>query len=251
VAERGALARALRADGRREEAAEVAGLRKPSVAAWAVNQLVRTQGRAANELFDAGDAVGAAQADLVAGRGDARALRAAVERERSAVDALLDAARGLLTSQGHELSAAVLDRVADTLHAAAVDEDARANVRGGRLERELRHLGFGVGEGAQALPAPAAAKPSKPAKGAGARERAEAERVEHERAKARKAARAAAAEARRLADRAGRALRDAEARRERAAQALGEADDALTSAAEAAEAAEAAHRRAQEDLESA
>ena len=35
VAERGAVARGLRADGKREEAARVSGLRKPSVAAWA------------------------------------------------------------------------------------------------------------------------------------------------------------------------------------------------------------------------
>ena len=33
----------LRAEKRRDEAAEVAALRKPSIAAWAVNQLVRTQ----------------------------------------------------------------------------------------------------------------------------------------------------------------------------------------------------------------
>src|ERR671929_141560 len=57
IAERGALAKALRGEDRRDEAAEVAKLRKPSAAAWAVNQLVRTQGRAVGELFDAGDAV--------------------------------------------------------------------------------------------------------------------------------------------------------------------------------------------------
>jgi len=57
VAERTALARELRGAGRREEAGEVAALRKPSVAAWAVNQLVRTQGRAVDELFEAVDAL--------------------------------------------------------------------------------------------------------------------------------------------------------------------------------------------------
>jgi hypothetical protein len=89
VAERDALARALRADGRREEAAEVGALRKPSVVAWAVNQLVRTQGRALAELFDAGDALREAQEDILAGRGDGQGLRAAAERERAAVDALV------------------------------------------------------------------------------------------------------------------------------------------------------------------
>jgi hypothetical protein len=42
VPERAALVRALRSAGEREQAAAVAALRKPSVAAWAVNQLVRT-----------------------------------------------------------------------------------------------------------------------------------------------------------------------------------------------------------------
>src|SRR3954451_21313497 len=47
VPRRDALAKRLRADGRREEAAEVAALRKPSVAAWAANQAIRSQPRAA------------------------------------------------------------------------------------------------------------------------------------------------------------------------------------------------------------
>ena len=145
VSERGALARALRADGHREQAASVASLRKPSVAAWAVNQLVRTQTKALDELFAAGDALRRAQEDVVAGRGDAHAMRAAGEDERAAVDALVAAARGLLTSDGHELGAAIVERVAATVHAAALEEEARQHVRGGRLERELRHVGLGVG----------------------------------------------------------------------------------------------------------
>ncbi len=108
----------------------MAALRKPSVAAWAVNQLVRTQRRAVAELFEAGDALRAAHENVLAGRADANELRAAVERERAAVDALTGAARGLLTSQGHELSQTIIDRVADTLHAAALDDDARSQVIG-------------------------------------------------------------------------------------------------------------------------
>ncbi|MDQ3676944.1 MAG: hypothetical protein M3401_09105, partial [Actinomycetota bacterium] len=134
VPERGALAKALRAEGRRDEAADVASLRKPSVAAWAVNQLVRTQGKDVQALFDAGDALREAQAKLLAGRGDGAALRAANERERDAVDRLVDAARGLLTSDGHELSPVIVERVADSLHAAALDEGSRARVRDARLE---------------------------------------------------------------------------------------------------------------------
>ena len=92
VTERGALAKSLRAGraGARTRRG-VAALRKPSVAAWAVNQLVRTQRAAVQELFDAGDALRDAQADLLAGSGDGRALRAAGERERAAVEELVEA----------------------------------------------------------------------------------------------------------------------------------------------------------------
>jgi hypothetical protein len=231
--ERNALAKELRSAGRREEATEVAALRKPSVAAWAVNQLVRTQRRAVAELLEAGDALLAAHDDVLAGRGGSGELRAAVEQERTAVDGLTAAARGLLTSDGHELSPTIIERVADTLHAAALDEDARAQVHEGRLERELRHVGLGM--------APSGAAPARPARkpapraprlqdGRAAAERAERDRAERERAEARAAARATEREARRRLERAERAARAASERRGRAAQALEEADAELSDA---------------------
>jgi len=224
VAERTALARELRGAGRREEAGEVAALRKPSVAAWAVNQLVRTQGRAVDELFEAGDALRKAQDGVLAGRDDAGSLRSAAARERAAVDELSQAARGLLSSQGHELSATIIERVSDTLHAAALDDDARNHVRGGRLERELRHVGLGT-TGPVPRAAPGRAKDKDKDKDK-AVERAAAE----ERATARAGARAAEREARRRAERAVRAAEMARERHDRAAEALEAAEQALAAA---------------------
>lgn len=246
VPERTALSKALRADGRRDEAATVAKLRKPSVAAWAVNQLVRTQPRGVKALFDAGDALQRAQAELLAGRGDAQAMRKAGEQERSAVDELTGVARGLLSSEGHELTPATLERVASTLHAAAFDEEARAKVRDGCLEKELRHVGLGGAAtfSPTAAPSRAPGRRRKTEPESGARERAE-----RERAAQRDVARKAEAEARRLAERAARELAAAEERRVRAADALQEADDALADAAERAKQADRAHRNALEALE--
>src|SRR3954447_11530110 len=139
VPERDALAKRLRADGRREEATEVKALRKPSVAAWAVNQAVRTQPKAARGLWEAGDALIAAQEDLLAGRGDARGLRGAADAERAALDELLDAARGLLTGKGTDLGEGTIERVRETLHAAAIEPEARDEVAAGRAVRERAH----------------------------------------------------------------------------------------------------------------
>jgi len=230
VPERQALARELRTGGRREQAAEVASLRKPSVAAWAVNQLVRTQRKAVAELFEAGDQAARAQSELIAGQGDGQSLREATRRQRAAVEALLDAAGGLLSSEGHELSAATLERVADTLNAAALDEEARPPVREGRLERELRHVGLVMAPGA----APASNKGRKSERAA------KAEKPTPERKQERRAARAAEHTAKRVLGRAERALKAAEERRDRAAQALEEAEQALAEAREKAEAAKRA-----------
>lgn len=233
VPERAAVAKALRASGQRDEAARVARLRKPSVAAWAVNQLVRTQGAAVGELFEAGDELQRAHADLLRGRGAPDALREAADRERTAVQQLTRTARGLLSSEGHELSATMLERVGDTLHAAALEPDARAQVADGCLERELRHVGLGPASPPRAR-STARATPDRRA------ERKRDERV--------KAARRAAADSRRAAERASRALRSAEERRDRAAVALADAEAHLSEARRAAEDAARAHQRSERAL---
>ena len=268
VPERAALARELRAAGRRDEAAAVGALRKPSVAAWAVNQLVRSQPRAIARLLKAGQGLRDAQTKVLAGRGRGPSLRMAAERERTAVDELVKTARGLLTSDGHEVSPATLDRVGETLNAAALDEGAQELVRGGRLERELRHIGFGLGDVAVAPAARRTPAQRQPAAGGNsthgaakpprevsadrksvARERAEAQRAARDRANARKAARAAEADARRRVTRAARAVALAEERRERAERALRDADEALAGARAEAGAAADAHRGTQERLD--
>lgn len=258
VSARGELARALRADGRRDEAQAVAGLRKPSVAAWVVNQLVRARPRDAAELFAAGDALRDAQAALVGGRGDRDALRGATERERAAVAELVETAGGLLSPTGAGPGAAVLDRVAETLHAAALDDAARAQVADGTLARELRHVGLGGAVAAEPEPV----RPTKPKRVAAApdrqaerdraaRERAEADRRERDRAEARRTARVAESAARRELERTDRAVRHAQDLRERAVQALAAAETDLARARERADAAAAAHRRATARLEDA
>ena len=241
IPERTAMARELRKAGERERAGEVAALRKPSVAAWAVNQLVRTQRQPVADLLEAGDALRIAQDDVLAGRGDAQSLRAAVEHERAAVDALTDAARGLLSSDGNELSETIIERVSDTLHAAALEDEARSQVSEGRLERELRHVGLGgFGALGAAPPAPRAEKraPKRSAtKETGTDEKQKArerERTAREEAKAReearREARATEREAKRREERAERAANLARERRDKAVEALREAEAGLEAA---------------------
>jgi hypothetical protein len=173
IGARDALARELRVANRREEAAAVKALPKPTVAAWAVNQAVRSQPPAARELWEAGDALAAAQEAILAGKGSGSDMRAATERERAAVEPLVDAARGLLTSTGGDLSEATIERVRETLHAAAIDPDARDEVAAGRATRERSPRGLFGGEPA---PPPPRARDRGGSAGKGAAEPAAPER---------------------------------------------------------------------------
>jgi hypothetical protein len=222
TAERNAHAKELKAAGKRDEAAVIAKLPKPSAAAWAVNQLVRSQRKRIDELVKRGDAMIAAQEKLLSGKADAKALRAAREAQQKALDPLVAAARKL------GVSGASLERVAETLEAAALDSEAREQVLGGELVKELRREGFGLGGmelAAAAAPPPAKADPK--------------------REEARKAAKAELRRAHQAAARAAKALEAAQSRRDDAAQELEEAEAALIAARETAEQAVAGVRDAE------
>jgi hypothetical protein len=156
---RDAVAKELRGSGKRDAAAWVKGLRRPSAAAWIVNQLARTRAPERTELLRAGDALRTAHERLVAGAGDPDELRAAVDAEHEAARRLLADAGGFLDRDGHSPSRVTLEKVAETIRAVALDDEARAGFEKGRLTRERSASGFGP------LSAAAAATPSRPARG--------------------------------------------------------------------------------------
>jgi hypothetical protein len=132
---RNAAAKELRDRGLRDEADAVRALAKPSVAAWAVNQLTRRRHADLDEFLDA--SVAARDAQL----GGAADAREAVQRQRKALEALVRSAREEL---GGDASETVTTRIRQTLEAAAVDDDAAEAVRAGRLDKELEPAGFGT-----------------------------------------------------------------------------------------------------------
>ena len=172
VRHRDELARSLRSDGKREVAGEVTKLRKPTVAAWAVNQLARREKMRLRGLFTAGERLRAAHGEVLGG-GSPEALDQARTDERRAVEELVSAARPLLEEAGHPPTDAMADRVRETLHAAAVDEAVGERVRRGRLEQEARATGFGF----TSVPAAKGRKPARkaPREDARRRKRREAE----------------------------------------------------------------------------
>jgi hypothetical protein len=261
VRERDALAKQLRAGGRRDEATAVRALGKPTVAAWAANQAVRSQKKSARDLWKAGDQLSGAHDAVLAGKGSGAKLREATERERAAVERLVEAARGLLSASGGDLSEATIERVRETLHAGAIDPDAREEVAGGRSARERTPQGlFGGGANVFAVEAPARAAKAQPKAKAKAAPKAQAKpKGEGDDAVARKREREEAAERSREEAAARKREREEAAAREReiraaaervakAQRALARAEERSATAAERLEQERAKEREADEAL---
>lgn len=132
---RNQVVRRLRKAGNRRLAAQVAALRRPSPAAWAVNQLARHQRADLDDLLRLGDVLRTAQSHLLAGA-DPSDLRHAAHARRDAVARLADAAVALLDQRGSG-AAAHRAEVTATLEAASLDPQAAAHVSRGRLTTGL------------------------------------------------------------------------------------------------------------------
>jgi hypothetical protein len=239
VAGRDQLARQLRAAGDREAARRVAALRRPSISAWAANQLARAAPNAMAELLEVGAALAQAQQDALAGQpGAARRLRSSSAQLRAAISRLSQRAETLLARAGHAASDATLGRLAATLQAAATgDQATRAALAEGRLAGDLDPAGFGLmaeeAAPAEAAPAEPAAAPPPAAAPAGATAVARREQ-------ARLAAERALERTGQAAERAGVALTQAQA------MAAGQEEAALAARQRAEELAEAAEELAEQ-----
>ncbi|HEY6319808.1 MAG TPA: hypothetical protein VI462_18195 [Acidimicrobiia bacterium] len=161
---RARLERELRDAGEADAAADVRARRRPNLAAWACNQLARTNPEGVAALLDATQRVVDAQAR--AGPGAlAAALRDAARERNELVDRLTDAAVGGLRGRvpqpdGYRAS------IAATLDAASLEAEHADELRTGRLTRALAApAGFGP------LGVPRAAVPADDERGAAERAR--------------------------------------------------------------------------------
>lgn len=158
TAERNALVKALKQAGEADAAEEARALPKPSLSAWAVNQLVRQRRDLVADLVAALDRVRAAQLGALEGKEDAPSLHETMREEREVMSRLEDAAPEILADAGYVASKSVTDRALRTLRAAAVDPIHRPVLERGCLAEDIDPVGF-EGLAAQLSPAPARTSP--------------------------------------------------------------------------------------------
>jgi hypothetical protein len=204
---RNSLSARLQKAGETDVAAEVKALAKPSVPAWAVNQLARTRKHDVRALLDAAER---------SRSGKAKSLREELDEQRDALQRLTNEARDLLETERGSAPDAMVQRIASTLRAAASDPAAAELLERGRLNEDLEPAGFEALAGLVDVKSPAASKPGESgvrrkrlemAQKAVRERKAEAAEL-HDRAEE---SERQAAKARKAADRADRALADAEA----------------------------------------
>jgi hypothetical protein len=231
TAARNELAKELAAGGDKAAATEVRALKKPSVPAWAVNQVARAHPKDVEALCDVQKKLRDAQKKLIRS-GDQDAVREATTAERQAVRRLVDRAREVLAGAGHTANEATLERVADTFYATAVDEGGLDDVKNGTLTKELKRVGFGDIGGLSVVPAAPAAQ-DKPKKKSDQLLK-EAVKLQTDAEEAEERAQRAEADAAGLAKEADDARARADAAREQARFARREASEARRDADKAA-----------------
>lgn len=148
TARRDALVREHRGQ---ELAPALKALRKPSLAAWVVNLLVRRDPGQVAQVLSVGDALREAQADL-----DADELRALTRQRRQLTAAVTTQARRLAREEGTRVTEAVATQVEATLTAAMLDAGAAQAVRSGLLVAALSSTGVDAVDAGSAVALPEA-----------------------------------------------------------------------------------------------
>jgi hypothetical protein len=153
-------ARQAKADGQGDVATAVRKLSRPTVSAWVVNQLVRSQPDAMARLFAVADALAGAQREL-----DGDKLRELSAQRRQVIAELMSEAAAMAAASGQRLTEATSTEVRATLEAAIADPRAGAAVRSGQLTRALAYAGLGEVDltAALATPPPARSREAAPA----------------------------------------------------------------------------------------
>jgi hypothetical protein len=151
TAARDRLARELSDRGEKDAAKEVKGLKRPTVAAWAVNQTVRGHPDALGRLKKAGGELSAAQRRAASGLASPAFAQAMTSR-RKAVRELTELAAQVLADAGRAAEPH-LGAISNTFEAAASDRSSEEFVTAGRLSKELAPpSGFDVLEGFTVVP---------------------------------------------------------------------------------------------------
>ncbi len=142
VAARNELARRLKASGDKETAKRISKLPKPSISAWAINQLVRRHPELITALLASLDRqrklmVGGLGAEI-----DKTALKDAKQAENETIGKIERALPPILEDGGHASGRPSIERCVKAIRAAAVHPVGRPLLENGHLTVDFDSVGF-------------------------------------------------------------------------------------------------------------
>ncbi|MCM3900942.1 MAG: hypothetical protein ND866_04485 [Pyrinomonadaceae bacterium] len=140
TAARNTLAGRLKQGGRGNEADFVKALVKPSISAWAVNQLYWKHREAFNRLIATGERFRHAQTSRLTRK--VADMRGALDARREALSHLSDLATALLREAGHNPTPDTIHRITTTIEAMSAYTSLPDAPRPGRLTHDVDPPGF-------------------------------------------------------------------------------------------------------------
>jgi hypothetical protein len=153
LAARRGLAAQAKADKETGLAKAIESIRKPTAAAWAINQLVRARPADIDRLVELAAGLHDAQEKM-----DGAAMKSLGRERTTLIDELVRATAEVARDAGGSLSMPVANQVRETFVAALATTAAAEAVGSGQLTRALSYAGFGDVDLAEATAAPAPAR---------------------------------------------------------------------------------------------
>ncbi|MFE3036448.1 hypothetical protein ACFXKY_32945 [Streptomyces canus] len=238
IARREELAAAAKAAGHVDDTRRIRAARRPTLAAWAANLLLRSQPQESRQFLELGQALREAYRTL-----DAVGINELSEQRRRIVAALSGQVAQLAQEAGHRLSDQVRQDVESTLRAVLTDQDAADQWAGGRLEGALTPPSDFPGT------APSAGATHKPRRETTTPQPSARTRAKNELAERRRQREERLTHARTAAEETARRLRDARTEEAEAEAARQQARDRHDQAHQQVSAAEQRLQQAQQELQ--
>ena len=137
VETRAELAAELAQQGQKDDSKKLKGIRRPTVSAWATNQVVQDAPDDVSAFFEASDDLRRVQQAMLRGQSDRAAYQAAAETFRTATTLLGSTIRRTLESSGKNVEPSLVERIISNFRVATVSSERRSELLGGQLENDV------------------------------------------------------------------------------------------------------------------
>jgi len=137
VETRAELVAELTQQGQKDDSKKLKGIRRPTLSAWATNQIVRCAPDDVSTFFEASDELRRVQHAMLHGQSERAAYQTAAEAFRTATTMLGATIRRTLDAGGRNIEPPLVERILSNFRVATVSGERRAELLSGQLENDV------------------------------------------------------------------------------------------------------------------